>query len=467
MNLIVNKKQGTVFTPAHGWTGWIVLIVILLAALGCTKKNQEPAPKPVNLMLVTLDTLRLDHTGAYGYELPTTLNLDRFSEKAFRFTQAVTPVSTTDPAHMSIMTGRRPHRIKLFRNGKPLAESETTLAEIFKKNGYSTAAFTSVRHLGAKGYDQGFDVYIYPQDVHTVKGDLTVAKALDWLKSGPPEPFFIWVHLFDPHQPHDAPEELVKQFLPEGWPWSQEAEYDGEIAFADQCFGKLIDYLDRENLTDRTTVVVAADHGETIDEAYPDLGAAKHFWDHGWTVSEPDIRVFMLLKQPGLTDRSKVLDDPLELPDIFPTVLDFMEVPIPQGLILDGVSFAPYLKGETRKPPRRETYSYAFRQTPWICARGARWKLVKNIIDGSMRFTDHLKDPLALNNLAYDPPGEQQAHLMKALDDWNSQSPLAGGDDPNAWIEAMDISNSDPNVIESLKSLGYLSPDEPDGHPIH
>ena len=424
----------------------LVALSIALACGGCHRPPERP-----NFLLVTFDTTRADHTSLYGYGRPTTPHLERFAAGAVRFTQAATPMPVTDPAHMAILTGRDPFRTGVEENGIPMSDDEVTLAEVLRGSGYRTAAFTSVRHLGTRGYEQGFDVYEYPRHEHQVKGDVTLGRALSWLDAGPPEPFFLWVHFFDPHMDYNAPEPFKTRFGED-----PVARYDGEIAFADDCFGRLMRHLEESGLFDRTAVVVASDHGEHLLEGVAVENHPDYRFHHGHTVYDFEIRVILLTRLPGLAPHPAVIDAPAALADVFPTLLAYLQVPLPRNVVLDGVSLLGLLGGRGDAGlPRRASFSYTiWNRGPWICARGGGWKLVQDIRDGSTRAFNLREDPGEAAALAAGVPPEARG-LAAALDDWFERKERVVAARPPRDFEY------DPETLENLRALGYFETGEP------
>ena len=209
-----------------------------------------------NVLLVTIDTLRADHVGAYGYAAGDTPVLDRLAREGVLLEEAVVQVPQTRPSHASILTGRYPYEHGLRDNySPPLDPKVETLATMLRRLGYVTAGFIGAYPVSRpSGLDQGFEVYDDPfgsgessttRDPRLERtADQVVSPALAWLEKPRTGPFFTWVHLFDPHAPYDAPGAPGKRFA--------KNPYDGEIAFADSQVGRLIDWLDRSGTRGRT-----------------------------------------------------------------------------------------------------------------------------------------------------------------------------------------------------------------------
>ncbi|HYH44672.1 MAG TPA: sulfatase, partial [Thermoanaerobaculia bacterium] len=259
----------------------VLLAAVLIGAMvaaGC--RAGEPggtaagSSDGASLLLVTLDTVRADRLGGYGYAAAETPTLDRLAREGVRFAAASTNAPLTLPAHASLLTGLLPPRHGLRNNGAGRLPEVPTLAAVLAAAGYRTAAFVSSFVLDRRfGLDRGFAVY--DDDVERDagggvaldaerRGDRTVERALAWLSAKTPEtldrerPFFLWVHLYDAHAPYAPPAPYDSRHR--GRP------YDGEIAFADAQVGRLVAELERRGLAGRTLVAVTADHGEALGE---------------------------------------------------------------------------------------------------------------------------------------------------------------------------------------------------------
>jgi arylsulfatase A-like enzyme len=279
----------------------------------------EQAPG-ANVVLVTLDTTRADRLGCYGDTSARTPTLDRISQESVVMERALCTAPITLPSHASIMTGLYPSEHGVRDNGVfQVPQSLNTLAEILKKEGYATAAFISANVLGHRyGLDQGFDCY---DDGVTAVGGVrverraavTVNAALAWLDSPPSEPWFVWLHLFDPHRPFRAPEEFSRD---------ASDEYAAEISYMDHHLGRFVHRLDAEGRKQRTILMVTADHGEGLNE-HRELA-------HGIFLYDSTMRVPWLVRFPALPARR--IREQVSLVSLFPTLLELLSLPIPSGL---------------------------------------------------------------------------------------------------------------------------------------
>ena len=320
----------------------MLLLTIAGAATASACGGSRPAPPPPrrpNVLLVTIDTLRADHLGCYGYGGAATPVLDGLAARGARFATAVAHVPLTTPSHASILTGLTPLRHGVRDNGDyVLPDRIPTLAEAFHDAGYRTAAFVSAFPLDRRfGLAQGFDVYDdrlpHGDDRRRAAyverpADQTTAAARSGLAAGPPSPWFVWVHYFDPHAPYEPPPEVAARFA--GRP------YDGEIAFVDAQLGTLLGYLDRNGLSAGTLVLVTADHGESLGEHGEET--------HGVFVYDATLRVPWIMAGPGVP-AGQVPPVVARGIDVAPTLLDLAGA-IPARDPMEGRSLAPALRGQ-------------------------------------------------------------------------------------------------------------------------
>ena len=230
----------------------------------------------LNLLLITVDTLRADRLGSYGYAAAQTPHLDALAAGGLRFERATTVMPLTLPAHASLMTGTFPayHGVR-DNGGFYLGEEARTLAEILSEAGFRTGGFVGAFVLDSRwGIAQGFDRFFDDFDLTEFDGAAgmdaiqrpgasVVDQALDWLQASPEvEPLFAWVHLYDPHTPYEAPEPYRSRF-----PATRSGAYDAEIAATDAEIGRLLDGFEAAGRLDDTLVVVASDHGEMLGGA--------------------------------------------------------------------------------------------------------------------------------------------------------------------------------------------------------
>jgi tetratricopeptide (TPR) repeat protein len=289
----------------------------------------------VNVLLISIDTLRADHVGAYGFPRPTTPNIDVVAREGVVFRDVHTPVPMTLPAHVSMLTGTLPPTHGLRDNLRnKLPDASLTLAEMLKPRGFTTGAVVSSFVLDHRfGTSQGFDSYDDQfQAVHKIgdlnerKGDETARVAAHWLESHKERPFFLFVHFYDPHDPYDPPEPFASRW--------RENPYEGEVAFADHCVGQVLEKLRQLGLYDDTLVVVTADHGEMLGE-HGEL-------NHGFFIYEGALRVPLIVRVPWARVPRQI-DLPVSLIDIAPTIVSLVGAPVPREV--QGQDLSPWLAG--------------------------------------------------------------------------------------------------------------------------
>jgi arylsulfatase len=319
-----------------------------------------------NVLLISVDTLRADHLGLYGYERPTSPRIDELGRAGIVFSQAVCQNTNTNPSHASILSGLYPRTHGNWDNYFMMSDDVPLISEVSRRIGYRTAAFVSGYTLKQKicGLDRGFEVY---DDDFTGKertGDVTTRRAIEWLREHADEPFFLFVHLFDPHGPYDPPAQDLPLFepdsppqvvpveripkyqrLPRGAPeeeiWTDlnqyKARYDAEIAFSDRQVGRLLDLLDELDLADDTVVLFTSDHGEALDERF-------HLLDHGGGIGDEEILVPLILRLPAGRHAGRRFDGQVQLIDVVPTLAAAAGIEYPSPV--QGKDLLPLLETE-------------------------------------------------------------------------------------------------------------------------
>lgn len=300
-----------------------------------------PGPNPrLNLVVITLDTTRADHLGAYGSKDVETPALDRLAQDGVLFEQAMTTAPLTLPAHASILTGRFPPEHGVRDNGGFfLGPEQTTLAEMLAPLGFKTGGFVAAYVLDGKwGIGQGFETYVDDFDMSKSRGrslgeiqrpaNEVVDKALPWIESVRDQPFFAWLHFYDPHTPYAPPEPYRTMY--KGRP------YKGEVAFMDSQVGRVIDFLQSKGLLDRTIITVLGDHGESLGDHGEDA--------HGFFIYEAATRVPFIIRAPLESARGRRVADPVRTVDVVPTVLDLLG--LPPAAQVAGKSLVPLMTGQ-------------------------------------------------------------------------------------------------------------------------
>ena len=413
----------------------IALAATLTASAGCGDR-----PQPVErVVLVTIDTLRWDHLGYMGHDVATP-NLDRLADSGTIFTQAITSAPITLPSHASILSGLYPPSHAARNNGTfRLSDDVETVAESLKEAGFATGAFVGAFVLDRRfGLEQGFDRYDdeLPEEnpLHTTyyperPAEEVVSRAIDWMREREDEPFFLWVHVFDPHAPYNPPSPYRERYA--GRP------YVGEIAYTDAALGTLFDAVNAIEGGKRTAVIVTADHGESLGEH----GESTH----ALFVYDATVRVPLILKAPGIPSGARV-ERQVRTVDIAPTILELSGL-TPSGP-LDGVSLLWNL--DSREPPEPSAYGESFvprLNFNWSELRFLRKDGFKFIEAPGRELYDLRNDPNEENNLwSESPPGEGR-RLLEEL------SELRAASDREELSPSLEV---DEETARRLESLGYV-----------
>src|SRR6266436_4429850 len=290
-----------------------LLIASFLVRVPATFAASNTAP---NVVVITIDTLRADHLGCYGYKQIRTPNIDALAADGARFERAYTAVPVTLPSHTVMFTGTYPMLSGMhdFAANK-LNPTQPTLASVLKQHGYATAAVVGSAVLDSRfGLNRGFDFYYDHFDFNRLQesnleemerpGNLVADVALDWVAKNRTNKFFLWMHLYDPHYPYRPPAPYNEQY--------KDRPYDGEIAFADAQVGRLITFLKANGLYRNTVIVLAGDHGESLGEH----GEKSH----GFFIYNATLRVPMIVHLPG-SSSPKVVSEMVTVADLMPTIL--------------------------------------------------------------------------------------------------------------------------------------------------
>ena len=410
---------------------------------GETGPTTSPATGP-SVVLITLDTTRVDRIGCYGYSDAATPAIDGLALEGVRFDQARTPVPLTLPAHASLLTATYPPYHGIRDNGVAwLSDRALTVSERLRDAGYRTGAFVAAVVLDARfGLDQGFDTYDAVRQSSLVasgfleerRADAVVDAAIEWLGTVP-GPYFLWVHLFDPHAPYDPPPPYKSRF--EG------RLYDGEIAFADQQIGRLLDVVRARPDGPSTYVALTADHGEGLG----DHGETSH----GVFVYDTCVRVPLILSGPGLT-AGQAVAEAVSLVDLPVTILDACDVePLPES---QGMSLLPLIAGDgaPRPPVYFESYN-GFLNHGWSPLVGVTNGRDKVIIGPTPSLYDVVEDPVELRDRAADD--DRTASIAAA-----ARSRWRGLQNPSPAGEPRQVSEEERRALESL---GYTTAAPPTG----
>ncbi len=416
---------------------------VALGLLGCQRTPSPPA-QARHVVLVTIDTLRADRLGCYGARDVATPRLDRLASEGALAVEASAHVPLTRPSHVSLFTGLLPTEHGIRDNVSPAVVPRVPLlAERFREAAFATGAFVSSVVLESQsGLDRGFDVYSDrfegqggdAQFLSTVqrKGEETLGEAVAWLKAKGEKRVFLWLHLYEPHDPYEPPEPYASRYAGR--------LYDGEVAFADELVGRLDDALASLGMREATALVVTSDHGEGLGEHDESL--------HGFFAYQTTLRVPLVVRGPGIV-AGRRLERTVRLVDVYPTVLELAGLAgTADGLA--GRSLAPALRGA---PEPEEATTYAETLVPllhfgWSDLRVIREGRFKYIQAPRPELYDLREDPGERRDLAAERPQQAQAMraaLAKVLDDERKARP-AGASGPSPSQE----------LIERLGALGYV-----------
>lgn len=419
----------------------------LLAACGGAGREAPPryAPGALNLVLVTLDTVRADRLSAYGYTGIATPALDALAREGVRFAQAATTVPFTLPAHASILTGVYPPRHGVRENvGFALGGELPTLAERLRDAGYATAGFVSAFVLdGRWGIGRGFETYhddFDPKQMASANlasaqrdGSETVAAATAWLDVRPAgEPFFLWLHLYDAHDPYTPPEPFASRYP--GLP------YEAEIAYVDELVGRLRAALEARGLIAATAIAVTADHGEGLGEHQEQY--------HGYFVYDATVRVPLVLRLPDGALAGRVVETAVSHVDLAPTLLELAGQPPGDGL--DGTSLLAV--AAAADDPARAVYAeslYPLLHYGWAPLRALRSATHKWIEAPQPELYAHGADPGERRNLV-DAERRTAVELRRELAALRERLEASAA----AAARPADL---DEETLAQLAALGYVA----------
>lgn len=462
---------------------FVVLPGVLLGLAAQTSKlpHGEAGTKP-SVILISIDALRADHLSCYGYERRTSPVADQLAAEGVLFENAFCPVPSTGPSHATMLTGLRPQSHHLRRNGNPLADSLETLAEILSEAGYATAGFTTNVLLDDKfGFTQGFDTYVESGHVERLKPvtwglllqtlaakeifdrlvwryaggeDQTIMCARKWLSRNAGRPFFMFLHLLDPHDPYEPFEPYRSQFpreteglnqflwVKQGRPIEALARftslYDGEIAAADAKLGRVLHSLEQAGIMDDVLIVFTADHGENLGDHEP-------FFRHA-DIFEGCLRVPLIFRYPRILKAGLAVDGIVENSGIPRTILSLIGVGTPPGL--EGENFVPLMRGMSRSEGRVAVANSGRR----YALRLDRWKVVIDFKNGSRELYDLIGDPGETANVFSDHEefgekvGDEFLAMIKEL-----EGRMPSGEDESSPFEGLDR-----QTRERLRALGYI-----------
>ena len=432
----------------HAMTG-CAAATLLLASIAVAQANPArtpPAASHPNVILITVDTLRADHVGAYGAKDVQTPTMDALARDGLQYDWSFSQVPLTLPSHAVILTGTYP-----FQNGvrdftdPPLAPRFRTATQAFHSAGYATVAVVSSFILDRSfGLARGFDFYddtfsarsFQQKDLGLVdrRAEDSVSRALAWLEKTPKRPFFLWLHLYDPHSPYDPPEPYRTQF--------SSRPYDGEIAYADHELGRLTAWLKTKRLYDNSLIVLVSDHGESLGEHGEQ--------EHGFFLYDATIRVPLIVKPPVRSAiRPSHVSLPVETVAIAPTLVslagihDEIEKQFQQKALPRETAPTP----DTSHTTYSETF-YPFSSFGWSPLHALQTSRFHYVDAPHPELYDILADPGEMTNLATQQPAIV-ATLKEKLKTRLDTNPFHGSPASGHRLSA--------EGAEQLRSLGYMA----------
>ncbi len=436
---------------------------LALVLVTCGPESEDAAPPSVQVdvehllagastgqppvVLITIDTLRADRLSSYGSDRVATPHIDRLAGEGIRFANASSTVPFTLPAHSSIMTGLYPPSHGVRENvGYVLAPELVTIAERFRDAGYRTGGFVSAFVLDARwGIARGFDTYVDDFDLDAMAGanlgsvqragPETIGHALEWLDAlGGPGPFFMWLHLFDPHDPYEPPEPFRSEY--------QGRPYDGEVAYTDSLIGDFRSALEQRGLFDEAVVVLTADHGEGLG----DHGESYH----GFFVYDSTVHVPLIVRLPGGVEAGRVVGDAVSHVDIAPTVIELLD--LDRAGAAQGRSLLPDMQGLPNPLAERGVYAesfYALDHYGWAPLRSLRTAEHKYIEAPEPELYALLEDPGELANILL-----EQRDLSRRL---RAETLGLAAEFDRAAPSSSAEPDLDEDTLAQLRALGYLA----------
>jgi len=415
--------------------------IFLVLALVCLLPQSQAADmKSSNVVVITIDTLRPDHLGCYGYKQIRTPAIDSLAAESVLFERAYTVVPVTLPSHSAMFTGTYPPFSGMHDfSANVLNPQQPTLATILRQNGYATGAVVGSAVLDSRfGLNQGFDFYYDHFDFSRLQesnldemerpGNVVADETIAWLAQNYRKKFFLWMHLYDPHFPYRPPPPYDKQYVSQ--------PYDGEIAFADAQVARVLEFLKAKGLFSNTVIVLAGDHGEGLGEHGEKT--------HGFFIYNSTLHVPFMMHLP--TRSAGRVTTPVSLADLMPTVLAVLHIPAPpkvQGKDLTSLFSNEGSGGD------RSLYSETY-----LPRLHFNWSELKGAQNASYHFIDAprpelydlKKDPKETTNLFTEKKAvgeEMRAKLNNLIREYSANQELA------------QKTGLDPALMERLKSLGY------------
>lgn len=460
------------YRPAIWYCAGLLGFVALFAGV---RLLTRPATPP-SVVLITVDSLRADHLGVYGYSRDTSPRIDELAREGVVFDRAYTVETLSGPSHASIFTGLYPVTHGAIYNGYRLPEEAVTIAELLGSSGYRTAAFVSDWLLGRRfGLAQGFEEFRLSQVQTFARGPKILnleARSYDlarsWLQAMRGEKFFLWLHCHQPHFSYNPIPPYDRKFdpeIPEQYPYRNHKQlesaleqgrltaedearvtalYDGEVFFTDELLGQIFDELRQH--PEPLLIIVTSDHGDLLFEPRQ----PKRVGHGGGHYYEGAMRVPLIVVPPaGFERRPSPVRALVSSIDLLPTIADFVGIETPAGV--EGRSLKGLLGG-TQERIRDTVYAMYLKQdqTRTLALRTESHKLIRRADRDVGELYDLESDPRELNDLALEQP-ETVQRLTEQLQAWFEQRPDRFPDADRGLK---------PEVAELLKKGGYLGEDD-------
>ncbi len=449
----------------------------------CAVPELSPGDKRrPSIILITADTLRADHLGSYGYFRDTTPNLDRLARDALLFENTVTPMATTLPAHVSLMSATNPMRHGVQKNGMRPAPGLFFFAEMLQQRGYMTAAFVSAMPvIRDTGMERGFELFVQPTDPNDeylpeVRADVMTERAITWLRSKPRRPFFLWIHYWDVHDPYEPLPSERKRYrtTKELLAWLEERGihdpkeqkgpffrtrtrgatdtisavelynlYDAEVHYLDSQVAKLMAALEALGLYDESAIVFTADHGE---------GLLEHEWLHHGRIYNEELFVPLIFKLPAASHVEPRREQRFaSLIDIVPTLVAVLELPVApalrrqfEGINLLGNVRREYVFSQRVRLPAKILAKRGWEPGDKFAMTGAKWKFlhVPAVADQLFPMGD---DRSETQDVIAEHP--ELAQKLRRMTEWKLRSYKSARRSPAPKVS--------DETAEALEGLGY------------
>lgn len=473
----------------------LISLLLLIIFIYWYESSLDQKAKNANVIIVSVDALRANHMGVYGYKKDTTPNIDLWSKDTFIFDNAMTAIPITYPSFASLFTGLPPVNTRIIENSTRhiIGDNTQTLASIFKRNGFTNVAYLTSDVLnkdinkGITNLAKDFDIYeSFPYKNDQVNNyrhyEEFISKAFSWLRTNKDKRFFMWLHLMNTHPPYFPPknyrcvfnqkyckeidnsneQELIddekkyrgcrKQAVPEDRVEIHETLYDGEIAYMDNLFGQFIDVLKKIGIDKNTVVVFLADHGEGFDHNYNFL--------HGRVLYNSSVRIPLIIKIPWINPQGTRIPKLIDNSDIMPTLIDLLKLRI-DYLVTDGNSFGDVFKNKFNrfflKTNETKQFVYLVSQNMDKYAVTDGKYIYIYSLPGSCGTNDQTMEEVY--NLSTDP-GEKNNLVLQNLPENKElkemlMSFLSRYNLPQTPLKIEDTDSQNNPQLEKLKSLGY------------